>query len=197
MWRLLGAVAVLGLVACSSPQSEPDASVPLPGPDAAAVVEAGPDASAPAPVAAFTPDQSLGDGEVGLRAAAALTTGDLVRLEVVLGRFENVYGLAAVLGFDPQLLQFERFESAGWLEGEGVVVAKVASDRLALVVTRKGAVPGERVAEPRAVGTLVFKRLEPGTSSLSFVRERSTIRTDTLELASKALAFRGGTLVMP
>jgi hypothetical protein len=43
----------------------------------------------------------------------------------------------------------------------------------------------------------VFKRLVPGTSSLSFVRERSTVRTDTLELASKALAFRGGSLVMP
>lgn len=202
MRRLVGAVAALGLWACSSSQPGPDASVPLPGADAGAdagaVAEAGPDASAPAPVAAFTPEQALADGEVGLRGGTSLLTGDLVRLEVVLGRFENVYGLAAVLGFEPQSLKFERFESGGWLEGEaGVVVAKVAGDRLSLVVTRKGAVPGERIAEPRAVGALVFKRLLPGTSSLSFVRERSTVRTDTLELASKALAFRGGSLVMP
>jgi len=172
-----------------------DAAAALPGPDAA--TPPGPDAGLAVPT--FTADAPIADGEMGLQPASALIVGDEARLEVVLGRHENVYGIAGALTYDASALQFERVESAGWLEGaEGLAVAKaLPPGRLLFAVTRQGASAGAKIDEARTVGTLVFKVLRPGETRIAFLPERSTVRSDRLDYASDHPAFRGGTLVIP
>lgn len=201
--RLAGLLLlVLPLLACPEDNRDP------PGLDAGTLVVVPPDAATPPgpdagpvepTVPAFTPDAVLADGEMGLAAATPLVKDGEARIEVVLGRHENVYGLAGALTFDATRLEFVRVESAGWLEGaDGLVVAKAgASGKLLFAVTRKGAVAGEKVDAPRTVGTLVFKVLGSGASALEFLPERSTVRREGLEYASQSPAFRGGTLVIP
>ncbi|HEY3451119.1 MAG TPA: cohesin domain-containing protein [Myxococcales bacterium] len=182
---------------------------PRPGKDAGTVVVvvppdagplAGPDAGPVEPqVPTFVVDAPLSDGEMGLQAANPLTADGAARIDVVLGRHDNVYGIAGGLTYDPAALEFVRVEGAGWLEGaDGLVVAKAGpSGKLVFAVTRKGVVAGEKVDAPRAVGTLVFKVLKSGASALAFLPERSTVRSDGLDYSSKSPAFRGGTLSIP
>ncbi|MGC4121828.1 MAG: cohesin domain-containing protein [Myxococcales bacterium] len=206
MPRLAASCLLLSLLALSGCNQDVNVE-PKPGKDAGTVVIP-PDASLPAgpdagpvepPVPTFTADAPLADGEMGLQASKPLVIDGEARIEVMLGRHENVYGIAGGLTFDSSVLEFVRVESAGWLEGaDGLVVSKASSPgKLLFAVTRKGAVAGEKIDAPRSVGTLVFKVLKSGKSAVQFLPERSTVRSEGLDYASKSPAFRGGTLSIP
>ena len=149
----------------------------------------------PADTFCFFPEAPL-PGQQELAIVEAERVGDSFRVDILCNGFVAAYGAAFRLSFDPQVIAFESMEAGAALEGSGVVLRMLATEKpagtLIAGISRSATMEGAEITDVATLCTLTFDIVGTGVTGVSFIEDKSSVLDAGLQ--REDASWHGGTL---
>ena len=151
----------------------------------------------PSFIASFTPDQPApGNNSVSLSQQPG-GGGSLVTVNVDLTGVNDVFGASFRIAYDPALVDFENWFPGSLIEGTGSTalyqVSAITPGLVEVGIGCAGCASGVNVGSTRTIIQIVFRAINSGNSTLSFVAA-DLLNSQSPPMPIGGLTWDGGTL---